>query len=198
MSEVHHVHIVYAHPVKGSFTHQILEAFVKGLETAGHSWDISDLYAMDFSTDLTPEEYARESTYDVATPVPPDVAAEQDKLFAADVWAFIYPVWWTDCPARMKGWFDRVWTVGFAYAPQTVRPARKAVVMCTAGHTVEQLKASGCYQAMKTTMLTDRIYDRAEEKQFIVLGGSEEVDKDEWGTLRQEYLNRAFDVGGNL
>jgi NAD(P)H dehydrogenase (quinone) len=190
-----HVHIIYAHPVEGSFTHQIREAFISGLKDGGHSWSISDLCAMGFSPDLTSEEYARESSYRAELPVPADVAAEHAKLAAADVWAFIYPVWWTDCPARMKGWFDRVWTVGFAYAPQTVKPAEKAMVICAAGHTVEQLRESGCYQAIETVMLVDRLHERAKEKQFVVLGGSEETKGDEWEALQQTHLNTAYKLG---
>jgi NAD(P)H dehydrogenase (quinone) len=198
MNRSRHVHIIYAHPVEGSFTHQIREAFISGLRDGGHSWNISDLYAMGFSPDLTPEEYARESSYRAEAPVPADVAAEHAKLAAANVWAFIYPVWRTDCLAWMKGWFDRVWTVGFAYAPQTVEPAEKAVVICTAGHTVEQLRESGCYQAMETVMLADRLHERADEKQLVVLGGSEETKGAEWESLRQAHLNTAYELGREI
>jgi NAD(P)H dehydrogenase (quinone) len=198
MDKTRHVHIVYAHPSEESFTHQIREAFINGLRDGGHSWSISDLYAMGFSPDLAPEEYDRESSYRAESPVPEDVAAEHVRLAAADAWAFIYPVWWTDCPARMKGWFDRVWTVGFAYAPQTVEPVEKALVICAAGHTVEQLRESGCYQAMETVMLADRLHERAGEKQFVVLGGSEETTGDEWETLRQAHLNTAYELGKGI
>jgi NAD(P)H dehydrogenase (quinone) len=198
MSKARHAHIVYAHPVEGSFTHQIREAFISGLQDGGHSWSVSDLYAMDFSPDLTPEEYARESAYNTVWAVPDDVAAEHAKLVEADVWVFIYPVWWTDCPARMKGWFDRVWTVGFAYAPQTVPPAEKALVICAAGHTVEQLRESGCYQAMETVMLVDRMYERAKEKEFVVLGGSEELKGDAWERLKEAHLSAAYELGKGL
>ncbi|MDR2492470.1 MAG: NAD(P)H-dependent oxidoreductase [Coriobacteriales bacterium] len=190
-----YVHIVYAHPSTESFTHAVLVAFMRGLFEARHSHTVSDLYAMSFNPELGLAEYEREHNYHNAAPVPDDVVAEQDKLNAADVWAFIYPVWWTDCPAKLKGWFDRVWTVGFAYHPQTVEQAKKAIVICTAGHTVEHLRETGCYQAMETVMLTDRIYDRAKAKEFIVLGGSEALSGRAWEQQRHEHLVTARDKG---
>ena len=35
--------VVYCHPSKNSFTYAIKESFVKGLEDAGYSYEISDL-----------------------------------------------------------------------------------------------------------------------------------------------------------
>ena len=43
------VFIVYCHPSKNSFTYEVKEAFIKGLESAGHSYEISDLYADGFN-----------------------------------------------------------------------------------------------------------------------------------------------------
>ncbi|MCL2825817.1 MAG: NAD(P)H-dependent oxidoreductase [Eggerthellaceae bacterium] len=98
----------------------------------------------------------------------------------------------------MKGWFDRVWTVGFAYEPQTVEPVKKALVICAVGHTVEQLKERGCYQAMETVMLVDRIHDRALEKEFVCLGGSEDMKDRGWEALREEHLEAAYRLGRDL
>jgi putative NADPH-quinone reductase len=41
------VFIVYCHPSKNSFTYEVKEAFIKGLESAGHSYEISDLIVKD-------------------------------------------------------------------------------------------------------------------------------------------------------
>jgi len=193
-----HAHIIYAHPNANSFTHEVLQSFIRGLEDAGLSYTISDLYAMGFNPLLSSEEYAREHNYREDDPLPADVLAEHIKLEQADVWAFIYPVWWTDCPAILKGWFDRIWTVGFAYHPQTVRPAQKALVICTAGHTLEHLQEIGCYQAMKTTMLVDRIFERAESKEFILLGSSEQLQGDAWQQQKALHLQTVYQAGANL
>ncbi|MBT2439582.1 NAD(P)H-dependent oxidoreductase [Streptomyces sp. ISL-36] len=138
-----HVHVVYAHPSEQGFTREVLGAFLSGLDEAGLTYTLSDLYAMDFRSELTRAEYERESGHRTDVPVPEDIAAEHAKLAAADVWVFLYPVWWADCPARLKGWFDRVWTVGFAYKPAGVCVARKALVLCTAGYSIADLEASG-------------------------------------------------------
>ena len=206
------VHIVYAHPTHDSFTGQILDAFVHGLDEAGHRHTISDLYAMGFDPVLDLAQYERESHYVAETPVPQDVADEQAKLNAADVWVFLYPVWWTDCPAILKGWFDRVWSVGFAYdlghvecnceagitCTPSLRVAKKALIMCTAGHTIAQLKESGCYQAMETTMLTDRIFNRAERKEFIVFDGSADLSAQAWEARRRQHVESAYRLGLEL
>ncbi|MEO3751935.1 NAD(P)H-dependent oxidoreductase [Streptomyces sp. B6B3] len=192
-----HVHVVYAHPSERSFTREVLDAFLGGLDAAGHTRTVSDLYSMAFRSELTPEEYERESGRRPAARVPDDVAAEHAKLAAADVWAFVYPVWWADCPARLKGWFDRVWTVGFAHKPAALHVARQALVLCTAGYTLAELDASGCYQAMRTTMLTDRVGGRARSSEFVVFGGSvlrggeSGGDRERWAALRAEHLARA-------
>ncbi len=58
---VTHVHVVYAHPSDRGFTREILDAFLGGLEEAGHTYTVSDLYVMGFRWELTVEEYERES-----------------------------------------------------------------------------------------------------------------------------------------
>ncbi len=198
------VHIVYAHPSGRSFTREVLDAFLGGLDAAGHVRTVSDLYAMEFRSELTIDEYEREAAHRADAPVPDDVAAEHARLNAADVWAFVYPVWWADCPARLKGWFDRVWTVGFAYRPAGLRVAAKALVLCTTGYAVADLEASGVYQAMRTVMLGDRIGARARASEFVVFGGAVLRDDDvpgdahRWPAVKAAHLARAADLARSI
>lgn len=53
--------IVYCHPSKDSFKHTILDSFLKGLESAGHSYQVSDLYADGFDPVIDEIEYRRET-----------------------------------------------------------------------------------------------------------------------------------------
>ena len=194
---VAHVHLVYTHPSDLSFTREVRDAFLGGLNDAGHTHTVSDLYATGFRPELTAEEYERESGRRPDAHIPDDVATEHARLDAADVWAFIYPVWWADCPALLKGWFDRVWTVGFAYKSARAQVADKALVLCTAGYSLAELEASGCYQAMRTVMLTDRIAERARSSEFVVLGGSVlgngggSGSAERWAAVKAEHLAKA-------
>ena len=45
----------------------------------------------------------------------PDIAAEQEKLLAADAVNLQFPLWWFSMPAILKGWVERVYAYGFAY-----------------------------------------------------------------------------------
>ncbi|MCO8269513.1 NAD(P)H-dependent oxidoreductase [Actinoplanes sp. TRM 88003] len=184
------VHIVYAHPAPLSFTRDVFDAFRRGLSEAGHTATVSDLCAMGFRAEMSLEEYERESAYAADRPVAPDVRAEQQKLLAADVWAFFYPMWWADCPAILKGWFDRVWTAGFAHRADPPVRVRRALVCCTAGYEAGELERSGVLAAMRTTMLTDRIGDRAETAELLVLGGTAPE-------IRETHLRTAFEAGLN-
>ena len=49
--------------------------------------------------------------------LPPDVAAEQEKVRAAELLVLQFPMWWFGMPAILKGWVDRVFARGFAYSP---------------------------------------------------------------------------------
>jgi len=70
---------------------------------------------MNFKSHLDLAEYNRETSLDASSPLPDDVEAKQQKIEKADALVFIYPVWWSDCPAKLKGWFDGVWSYGNAY-----------------------------------------------------------------------------------
>ena len=70
---------------------------------------------MDFKTDMTEEEYKREGLVNTNLLIPDDVKHEHKKIEKADCLIFLYPVWWSDCPSKLKGWFDRVYSVGYAY-----------------------------------------------------------------------------------
>jgi NAD(P)H dehydrogenase (quinone) len=196
-----HVYIVFAHPSQDSFNTTVLDAFTEGLKDADHTYEIGDLYRMDFQSEMDLAHYQREVGLDPATPVPNDVKAEQEKINQAEALAFIYPVWWSDCPAKLKGWFDRVWTYGYAYfydeneARYTQIDIDKAIVICSAGHPVEHLEKTGIAESMWRIMLNDRLVGiGVKEARMEILGGMMPQDD----TYRQANLEKVYQLGKNL
>lgn len=193
-----HVYVVFAHPSRESFTRHVLDAFTRGLSDAGHTVEIGDLYAMGFRADMDLPQYKRETGGNPEAPVPEDVTTEQAKLQRAEGLAFVYPVWWSDCPAKLKGWFDRVWTYGYAYVYDegehlTSRISiQKALVLCPAGHTVEHLEEIGIAESMRRIMVHDRLLGvGVKEASMEILGG---MTFDQ-GHMREQNLTRAYDLG---
>jgi NAD(P)H dehydrogenase (quinone) len=196
-----HVYILYAHPARKSFSRDVLKAFTKGLKDAGHSFEINDLYQTGFQSEMDEDQYHREVGLDPEAPVPGDVKAEQDKIQRADALAFIYPVWWSDCPSKLKGWFDRVLTYGYAYFydEQELRYTKidiqRALVICPAGHTVEHLEETGIAESMRKIMLNDRLLGiGVKQASMEILGGMMPGDD----TYRQENLERTYKLGLNF
>ena len=190
--------IVYCHPSGNSLTREVRDSFIAGLQSAGHDYILSDLYAMNFISDMGEGEYLREAFYRRELPLPDDVKAEQEKINASDAIVFIYPVFWTEAPSRLVGWFDRVWTFGFAYGEnRSMKTLEKGLVLCVAGNTLEYFEKTGLGQAMKKVMLEDRLFDRVKQKEMIILdAASRELPERELN--RAKHLRSAFEAGRKL
>jgi NAD(P)H dehydrogenase (quinone) len=193
-----HVYIIFAHPSKRSFSRSVLDAFTQGLREAGHSYEIADLYEMGFQSEMDEAQYLRETSGNPNLLVPRDVALEQAKINRAGGLAFIYPLWWSDCPAKLKGWFDRVLTCGYAYvydekgARGTRMSIEKALVLCSAGHTAEHLEEIGIAESMRRIMLHDRLLGVGVKQAHLeILGGMMPLDD----SHREENLRRAYELG---
>lgn len=193
------VFVVYAHPCKSSFTHKVYVKFTDGLKAAGHEVVVSDLYEISFQTDLSENEYLKETNYRAEIPVAEDVRIEQAKIQNSDAMVFIYPVFWTEAPAKLVGWFDRVWTTGFAYSPEpTMKILDKVLVIACAGKSIESLTDTGEKKAMETVMLGDRIRNRAKEKEMVIFDNVTNWNE----ALRDEvvpvHLEAAYKLGENF
>jgi NAD(P)H dehydrogenase (quinone) len=191
------VFIVYCHPSEDSFTKNMRDAFIKGVTDSGNDYVISDLYKMDFQTDITEEEYLRDANYRNTPVVAEDVLAEQEKINSADAIAFIYPVFWTEAPAKLVGWFDRVWSYGFAYGEKTMKVLDKAMILCSAGNSIKRLEEFGLLDSMKRVMLGDRLFGRAKQMEFIVFDNTSRENKlrvKNWDTN----LQKAYEAGKGL
>ena len=121
--------IVYAHPNPKSLNRAILETVQQGLIQKGAETRLHDLYAMNFNPVLAGSELANRGA------AAPDVANIQADITWADTLIFIYPIWWMDRPAILKGWFDRCFTRGFAFTSkgEGLLGGRKAIILQTAG-----------------------------------------------------------------
>ena len=193
------VFIVYCHPSRDSFTYEVYRSFERGLRDAGHEIIISDLYEMDFKTDMSEEEYLRETYYKADGIKSEDVLAEQDKIRNSDAIVFIYPVFWTEAPAKLVGWFDRIWTTGFAYNPNpTMKVLEKALCIVCAGKSMESLTETGEKSAMETVMLGDRIRNRAKEKEMVIFDGITHWDEEFRSENVPKFLSRAYQMGINF
>ncbi|MBN1163437.1 MAG: NAD(P)H-dependent oxidoreductase [Candidatus Krumholzibacteriota bacterium] len=193
-----HVYVVFSHPSRRSFTFEVLSSFLRGLQEAGHSYELGDLYQMNFSPAMDLAQYQRETGNDSDAPVPADVKKEQEKIDRAEGLVFIYPVWWSDCPATLKGWFDRVLSYGYAYTYEEGEHVKsridikKGLVICPAGHTADHLEETGIAESMRKVMLQDRLLGvGVREARMEILGGMV-LQNDRY---REENLRKAYLLG---
>lgn len=119
--------LVYAHPEPQSLNGALKDYTVQRLEAAGHTVQVSDLYAMNWKASLDADDSpGRDSTrpFDASFDSKlafeqgrqaADITAEQAKLLWADTLILQFPLWWFSMPAILKGWVERVYAYGFAY-----------------------------------------------------------------------------------
>jgi NAD(P)H dehydrogenase (quinone) len=141
--------VLFAHPRRDSFTGAIMDACCGGLEQAGHTVEVADLYREGFDPLLGPEDYAQFE----GRAMPDDVLAEQARVQRAEALVLAFPVWWWSFPAVLKGWFDRVWSMGWAYSfepgkSRGLLPDRPALLLCVAGSRRSTYQKYGYDRAM--------------------------------------------------
>jgi NAD(P)H dehydrogenase (quinone) len=107
-----HVLVVFCHPLRSSFCGEILDQFVAGLDRAGHTHAVADLYGEGFDPVFAPDDFGQFH----GAALEPRLLDEQARVDRADAVAIVSPIWWLSLPAMLKGWFDRVWSNGWAYA----------------------------------------------------------------------------------
>jgi putative NADPH-quinone reductase len=189
--------IVYCHPSEDSFTRNMRDAFIKGITDSGNEYIMSDLYKMNFDATMTEKEYLRDANYRDTKDIADDILAEHEKINSADVLVFIYPVFWTEAPAKLVGWFDRVWSYGFAYGDRNMKMLDKAMILCSAGNPIERLEQFGLLNSMKKVMLGDRLFGRAKKTEFIVFDNTSrenELREKNWN----QNLEKAYEKGKTL
>jgi NAD(P)H dehydrogenase (quinone) len=134
---------------------------------------------------------------------PRDVAAQQAKVAQADALAFIAPVYFVGFPAILKGWIERVFTLGFAFGltPDGWRgdiggrvpllKHEKALIIQTTIFD-ERAYRAGLRDAM--TALIDEYalrypgIKRVEHEYFYAVHGADDA-------TRRGYLERAYRLG---
>jgi NAD(P)H dehydrogenase (quinone) len=104
--------VVLAHPKRTSFCASIARTCARTLRDLGHTVSVRDLYRMDFDPRLQAGEIPVYTGYAAA-----DVAAERKRLARIDSFIFVYPFWFNAPPAILKGYVDRVFSMGFGYRP---------------------------------------------------------------------------------
>ena len=144
--------IVYSHPNPKSFCHAILEVVTETLKANGHDAVVRNLYEMNFDPVLKTSDIAAMQSGNI----PDDIKEEQRLIMWSDIMTMIYPVWWTGIPAMFKGYIDRVYSHGFAYAIgdkglEQLLTGKKVIIVNTQGTPKEMYDASGMFNAMRMT-----------------------------------------------
>lgn len=105
--------VIVAHPKSDSLTSAVATAYAETLRGLGEDARVRDLYAIGFDPCLKAGEIPGPEGYQAA----PDTAAERELLADVQVFAFVYPLWFNAPPAILKGYVDRVFSMGFGYVP---------------------------------------------------------------------------------
>jgi NAD(P)H dehydrogenase (quinone) len=119
--------IVYAHEEPHSFNAALKNTAIRTLEELGHKVVVSDLYRMGFKAVADSQDFLerRDKHYlkrqmeekagvELGT-LAHDIMLEQQKLRDCELLILQFPLWWFSMPAILKGWVDRVMSMGFAY-----------------------------------------------------------------------------------
>lgn len=148
--------IIIAHP-RGdeSFTAAMAKAYGQAARALGHTVVVRDLYGMDFDPRLRAEEIPYGQTGVPAE----DVVTEREILSEVDVIALFYPLWFNAPPAILKGYVDRVFSLGVGRRPTGEGPAlagKKLISFSVSGAPEHWVRDTGAMKAL-TTLFDDHV-----------------------------------------
>ena len=137
---------------------------------------------------------------------PKDIQVQQQQVANADVLVFIAPVWFVGFPAILKGWIERVFTLGFAFSLTSagwkgdisgriprLRHAKALIINTTIFN--EQAYTDGLANAMRRLIDEFSLHYpgvRAVQHEYFYA-----VHKEDHAML-QAYLDRAYRLGRDL
>lgn len=101
--------VVVGHPRRASLCGALGDAYAEAARGAGATVEVLHLGELAFDPILR-------GGYAEPTPLEPDLARARDAIARADRLVFVAPVWWASVPALLKGFVDRVFLPGFAFA----------------------------------------------------------------------------------
>ncbi|THK37340.1 flavodoxin family protein [Ensifer sp. MPMI2T] len=107
-----HILMVLAHPLEDSFAASVARVARQALEGRGHTVDLLDLYREGFDPRLTVTERGSyfDEHYDAS-----EISGWIARLKAAEGLVLVFPQWWFNFPAILKGFFDRIFAPGVAF-----------------------------------------------------------------------------------
>jgi NAD(P)H dehydrogenase (quinone) len=142
--------IVHAHYEPQSFNTALKNQAVQTLTQAGHTVQVSDLYAMQWNPVASTRDFAQPSNPDYcvyaleqrkgldSATLSADIQTEIDKVLWCDLLLLNFPIFWFSTPAILKGWIDRVFVSGRFYGgkrfyDQGGMAGKKALLSVTLG-----------------------------------------------------------------
>lgn len=102
------IFIFTGNPDKQSFSTALAQAYERGARQAGHEVRFMHLSNMKFDPVLR-------HGYKTIQELEPDLVRFQENVKWCEHFVSVFPIWWSDMPALMKGLIDRVWMPGFAF-----------------------------------------------------------------------------------
>ncbi len=119
------IQVILCHPHPGSFNQAVAERVLRTLKRLGHAALFHDLYKEGFDPVLPDAELSRGTSFDET------VLRHIEEIEAAEGLVIIHPDWWSQPPALLKGWIDRVLRPGVAYefeGPEFMKKEKKALL----------------------------------------------------------------------
>jgi len=141
--------VILAHPAHKSLNAAVAHTYREAAEGLDHLVDLRDLYAMHFDPCLKAAE--------IPGPKAPvfrdDVLRERARLADIDVFAFVYPFWFNAPPAILKGYVDRIFSMGFGFKPgpggnSPALVGRKLISFTTSGAPDRWVRDTGAMTAL--------------------------------------------------
>jgi len=121
--------IIHADPKSNNLTAAIRDHMADILVSHGWEVEVRSLYEDSFNPVATAEEVSFHKPSEGS--IDPQVAEYQALIKQADALILVYPLWWKQAPAMLKGWQDRVFSYGFGY--EFVNNSPNSVISLLAG-----------------------------------------------------------------
>ena len=133
--------IVYAHPFEGSLNRAILDKVLEKLRNDKDVVTLIDLYQDGFNPVMSERDLALYSQGKSADPLVNRYNAILDKTERI---IFLFPIWWYDMPAIMRGFLDKVMLENSAYIQDeqglhAVRNIRHTFLITTSAAPTEKI-----------------------------------------------------------